>query len=66
MEIENIFITHAHYDHLGGLHDVLNLFESFKLKRPKIFKHLDGNQFEKSVFDRYPDLQSQVTNVSNN
>ena len=25
VEFENIFITHAHYDHFGGVYDVLKL-----------------------------------------
>ena len=46
IEFENIFITHAHHDHLGGLLDVLKLLESLKLKEPNVFKYLDGSHDE--------------------
>ena len=38
--ISQIFITHAHHDHIGGLSDVMSLL---KPQVPIIYKMLTGN-----------------------
>lgn len=58
IQVNKIFITHAHYDHFGGVFDVLNLFKSYKMNEPEVYKYLDGNNFESEVFARYPSLKS--------
>ena len=60
IQISKIFITHAHYDHFGGLYDILKIIFERGLKEPLVYKKLDGNQFEKDVFSRFPTLVGKV------
>jgi glyoxylase-like metal-dependent hydrolase (beta-lactamase superfamily II) len=43
IQISKIFITHAHYDHFGGLYDVLKILLERGHKEPLVYKKLDGN-----------------------
>ena len=45
-DIEGIFITHAHYDHMGGALDVVKLMKRLGRPLPKIYKFIDGNESE--------------------
>lgn len=63
VSIDKIFITHAHYDHFGGLFDILKILQERGLKEPAVYKMLDGNKFEKKVFDRFPSLVGKVHDI---
>jgi glyoxylase-like metal-dependent hydrolase (beta-lactamase superfamily II) len=60
LRIDKIFITHAHHDHFGGLYDVLANLQERGHEEPQVYKMLDGNKFEREVFDRFPSLQGKV------
>ena len=57
VNLNRVLITHAHPDHFGGLHDVLNLLKERWAPTPQIFKMLTDNHDEQSVFNMYPDLR---------
>ena len=42
VNLSHILITHAHHDHLGGLHDLLKILPH----PPLCYKMLTGNQYE--------------------
>lgn len=63
VKISKIFITHAHHDHFGGLYDVLRILIDRGFQEPEVYKKLDGNKFEKEVFDRFPSLVGKVKDL---
>eukprot|EP00347_Sterkiella_histriomuscorum_P013976 403362637 len=72
VNIDRILITHSHYDHFGGLFDILNIIQNrqqlglgkTQINEPMIHKKLDGNQFEKEVFLKYPSLEGKVQDLT--
>ena len=64
VRISKIFITHAHHDHFGGLYDVLKIMLQRGHPEPQVYKKLDGNKFEKEVFERYPTLKGKISNLN--
>jgi glyoxylase-like metal-dependent hydrolase (beta-lactamase superfamily II) len=64
IRIKLIFITHAHHDHFGGLYDVLRALGERGHEEPSVYKKLDGNKFEKEVFDRFPSLVGKVHDLT--
>ena len=64
IRIKSIFITHAHHDHFGGLYDVLRVLGERGHEEPSVYKRLDGNKFEKEVFDRFPSLVGKVHDLT--
>ena len=64
ISIDKIFITHAHWDHFGGLYDVLRIINNSGRKEPQVFKKLMGSRSEQSVFERYPILKEKVLDLN--
>ena len=64
VNLNRVLITHAHPDHFGGLHDVLDLLKQRKAPTPEIFKMLTNNHDEQLVFNRYPDLRPIVNSIT--
>lgn len=63
VRIGQVFVTHAHYDHFGGVYDVLRVLEERGHPEPTVLKHIDGNKFETEVFARYPMLAGKVKHL---
>lgn len=59
--VNQILVTHGHYDHIGGLPSVLEVLKERKQDTPKIVKKLDGNVFETEFFDRFPEFKDVIT-----
>ena len=66
--INQILVTHAHIDHFGGVFDTIKLLEN-KNKATEslgVYKMLTDNQYERTVFERYPELRQRVCNIEDN
>ena len=66
--INQILVTHAHIDHFGGVYDTIKLLEN-KNKATEslgVYKMLTDNQYERTVFERYPELRERVCNIEDN
>jgi glyoxylase-like metal-dependent hydrolase (beta-lactamase superfamily II) len=64
VRIGRVFVTHAHFDHFGGVFDVLGLLKERGHPEPVVLKHMDGNKFEEEVFKRYPSLTGKVKHLN--
>jgi len=56
-------VTHAHYDHMDGIQDLLKRLDSIGYPAPKVFKRIDGNFSEKMRFKNNPILKTCLFNI---
>lgn len=57
--ISKILLTHGHFDHFGGVSDVVKMLKKRGQTIPKVFKMLDMNDAEQKIFGMYPDLKRE-------
>lgn len=53
-------VSHAIPNHFAGVSRVLQMHQAMGRPKPKIYKHLDGNNYEIEVFTKMPHLVPQV------
>ena len=63
-DIEGIFITHAHHDHMGGAYDVVKLMGKLGRPLPKIYKFVDGNESELERYEEHEELKEHLCHVT--
>jgi glyoxylase-like metal-dependent hydrolase (beta-lactamase superfamily II) len=56
-------ISHAIPNHFGGALSVIQMHDRLNLPLPKIFKKLNGNNYEMEVFTKFPELREHVINT---
>ena len=66
--INQILVTHGHFDHFGGVHDTIELLEKKNKAADSlgVFKRLTDNRFEREVFEKFPDLRQKVNTIEDN
>lgn len=52
--IDKIFITHAHFDHMQGAQDVIDLMVKNGHPAPQVLKFKDGNSAEMERLQEKP------------
>lgn len=57
---DSILITHAHYDHMDGAQNVVDLMESLGLDPPQVYKFIDGNLNEETRIENNPGLEDNL------
>jgi glyoxylase-like metal-dependent hydrolase (beta-lactamase superfamily II) len=62
--LQEIVVSHAIPNHFAGVHGVLDLHMKMGLEPPKIYKKLDGNNYEQLVFASHPYLKDRVTSLT--
>ena len=61
---DGILITHAHYDHMGGAYDIIQLMEQIGKPIPKIYKFIDGNDPELERFEENQDVKEHLRHIN--
>ena len=60
---EKIFITHSHFDHMGGAINVIEAVEKLGYPTPKVYKFVDGNKIEESRLDTSQKLRDNTVHA---
>lgn len=60
---EGILVTHAHFDHMGGAYDVVELMGELGKPIPKIYKKIDGSFTELKRLKEVEQLKDHLHHI---
>ena len=61
--IGTVFITHAHYDHMDGAQNIVDLMVKLGHKAPKVHKFIDRNASEIMRYENNPGLENNMVHT---